>query len=339
MCILVTGGTGYIGSHAVLELLEEGFEVVIIDNLSNSSVSSIGRVQDITGRSAEFIKGDIRDLDTLRSIFEKFNIEAVIHFAGLKAVGESVDDPVRYYENNVVGAVSLLKVMLEFSCKTLIFSSSATVYGDPVNLPLDESSPVSSASPYGTTKLVVENLLREISESDDGWSIAILRYFNPVGAHESGLIGESPTGTPNNLMPYVAQVAAGMKGSLKVFGDDYPTLDGSGVRDYIHVVDLAKGHLCALKELQSTKGVLTVNLGTGRGYSVFEVIAAFEEVSGRTIAFSIDKRRSGDVASCYADPSYAKQIFGWVAQHGLTRMCKDTWRWQCMNPNGYSEGS
>lgn len=335
--ILVTGGIGYIGSHTVVELLLLGFDVVVIDNLANSSRESLARVQVITGRSVKFIEGDIRDRSVLRDIFQKFTIQAVIHFAGLKAVGDSVEKPVLYYDNNVGGSVSLIEVMSEYSCKNLVFSSSATVYGDPVKLPLDESCPTSTTNPYGTTKLVVENFLREVYQSDNDWSVVILRYFNPVGAHTSGMIGENPIGAPNNLMPYVAQVAAGIRESLTVFGNDYATVDGTGVRDYIHVVDLAKGHICALNSLLSSSGVLTVNLGTGRGYSVMEVISAFEKASKRTVPFVFADRRPGDVAECFADPSFAKQVLGWEPQLDLDSMCADAWRWQIMNPTGYTE--
>lgn len=337
--ILVTGGAGYIGSHTVVELLLRDFDVVVVDNLTNSARESLARVQVITGRSVKFIEGDIRDRPVLRDIFQKFTIQAVIHFAGLKAVGESVENPVLYYDNNVGGSVSLIEVMSEYNCKNLVFSSSATVYGDPMKLPLDESCPTSTTNPYGTTKLVVENFLREVSQSDNDWSVVVLRYFNPVGAHASGMIGENPIGSPNNLMPYVAQVAAGVRESVTVFGNDYGTVDGTGVRDYIHVVDLARGHICALNALLSSNGVLTVNLGTGRGYSVLEVISAFEKASNRSVPFVFADRRAGDVAECFADPSFAKQVLGWEAQLDLDSMCADAWRWQSMNPTGYTKDS
>jgi UDP-glucose 4-epimerase len=294
-------------------------------------------VQALTEQEIIFVEGDIRDEVCLRAVFQAYPISAVIHFAGLKAVGESVEQPLRYYENNVAGTVCLLQVMAEFGCKQLVFSSSATVYGDPASVPIREDFPLSTTNPYGSSKLMVENILRDLATSDAEWSVALLRYFNPVGAHESGLIGEDPSGIPNNLMPYIAQVAVGMRESLNVFGSDYPTPDGTGVRDYIHVVDLAKGHLKALDALASNQGVLTVNLGTGRGYSVLEVVAAFERASGRKVPYSLADRRPGDVAQCYADPSHAKQVFGWQAEYDLDRMCEDAWRWQNQNPNGYKD--
>lgn len=335
--ILVTGGAGYIGSHTCLELLQAGKPVVVLDNLSNSSPVSLARVQALTEQEIIFAEGDIRDEICLRAVFQAHPISAVIHFAGLKAVGESVEQPLRYYENNVAGTVCLLQVMAEFGCKQLVFSSSATVYGDPASVPIREDFPLSTTNPYGGSKLMVENILRDLAVSDAGWSIALLRYFNPVGAHESGLIGEDPSGIPNNLMPYIAQVAVGMRESLNVFGSDYPTPDGTGVRDYIHVVDLAKGHLKALDALASNQGVLTVNLGTGRGYSVLEVVAAFERASGRKVPYNLADRRPGDVAQCYADPSHAKQVLGWQAEYDLDQMCQDAWRWQSQNPNGYKD--
>lgn len=335
--ILVTGGAGYIGSHTCLELLQAGKPVVVLDNLSNSSRVSLARVQALTEQEIIFIEGDIRDKGCLRAVFQAYPISAVIHFAGLKAVGESVEQPLRYYENNVAGTVCLLQVMAEFGCRHLVFSSSATVYGDPASVPICEDFPLSTTNPYGSSKLMVENILRDLATSDAEWSIALLRYFNPVGAHESGLIGEDPSGIPNNLMPYIAQVAVGLRASLNVFGNDYPTPDGTGVRDYIHVVDLAKGHLKALDALASNQGVLTVNLGTGRGYSVLEVVAAFERASGRKVPYSLADRRPGDVAQCYADPSHAKQVIGWQAEYDLDRMCEDAWRWQNQNPNGYKD--
>lgn len=335
--ILVTGGAGYIGSHTCLELLQAGKPVVVLDNLSNSSPVGLARVQALTEQEIIFIEGDIRDEVCLRAVFQAYPISAVIHFAGLKAVGESVEQPLRYYENNVAGTVCLLQVMAEFGCKQLVFSSSATVYGDPASVPIREDFPLSTTNPYGSSKLMVENILRDLAASDGGWSIALLRYFNPVGAHESGLIGEDPSGIPNNLMPYIAQVAVGMRESLNVFGSDYPTPDGTGVRDYIHVVDLATGHLKALDALASNQGVLTVNLGTGRGYSVLEVVAAFERASGRKVPYTLADRRPGDVAQCYADPSHAMQVLGWQAEYDLDRMCEDAWRWQSQNPNGYKD--
>jgi len=335
--ILVTGGSGYIGSHTVLELLKAGFEVVIIDNLSNSSFESIKRVMSLVGKTVSFVEADIRNQDLLRSIFQQFEIEAVVHFAGLKAVGESVTMPLRYYYNNVSGSVALFEVMAEFGCKRLVFSSSATVYGDPASVPIKEDFPLSTTNPYGASKLMVENILRDVFASDGDWSIGLLRYFNPVGAHESGLIGEDPNGIPNNLMPFVAQVAVGQRERLSVFGNDYMTPDGTGVRDYIHVVDLAKGHVKALEALQKQTGVLTVNLGTGRGYSVLEMVRAFEKASNRPVNYQIVDRRPGDVAKCYADPTYAYEVLGWKAEMGIARMCIDAWRWQSQNPNGYKD--
>jgi len=335
--ILVTGGSGYIGSHTVLELLKAGFEVVIIDNLSNSSFESIKRVMSLVGKTVSFVEADIRNQDLLRSIFQQFEIEAVVHFAGLKAVGESVTMPLRYYYNNVSGSVALFEVMAEFGCKRLVFSSSATVYGDPASVPIKEDFPLSTTNPYGASKLMVENILRDVFASDGDWSIGLLRYFNPVGAHESGLIGEDPNGIPNNLMPFVAQVAMGQRERLSVFGNDYMTPDGTGVRDYIHVVDLAKGHVKALEALQKQTGVLTVNLGTGRGYSVLEMVRAFEKASNRPVNYQIVDRRPGDVAKCYADPTYAYEVLGWKAEMGIARMCIDAWRWQSQNPNGYKD--
>ena len=333
--ILVTGGAGYIGSHTCIELLEAGFQLVVLDNLSNSLVESLKRVEKITGRTIEFIEGDIRNRPLVRSLFEQFDIDAVIHFAGLKAVGESVEKPLMYYDNNVSGSVALFQVMAEFGCKNLVFSSSATVYGDPASVPIKEDFPLSTTNPYGASKLMVEDICRDLSKSDADWSIALLRYFNPVGAHESGLIGEDPNGIPNNLMPFVAQVAVGQRECLSVFGDDYDTPDGTGVRDYIHVVDLAKGHVKAVQALQKQTGVLTVNLGTGRGYSVLEMVKAFEKASGREVKYQIVARRPGDVAQCYADPAYALESFGWQADCDIERMCTDAWRWQYQNPNGF----
>ena len=335
--ILVTGGAGYIGTHTCLELLQAGRQIVVLDNLSNSSSEGLVRVQALTDQEITFVKGDIRDKACLRAVFQEHVISTVINFAGLKAVGESIEHSLSYYENNVVGTVCLLQVMSEFGCKQLVFSSSATVYGDPAYVPITEDFPLSTTNPYGSSKLMIENILRDLAVSDDEWSIALLRYFNPVGAHQSGVIGEDPAGIPNNLMPYIAQVAVGLRESLNVFGTDYPTPDGTGVRDYIHVVDLSKGHLKAVEALESKRGVLTVNLGTGRGYSVLEVIAAFECASGRKVPCNLVKRRSGDVAQCYTDPSYAKEILGWQAELDLSRMCEDAWRWQSQNPNGYKD--
>lgn len=333
--ILVTGGAGYIGSHTCIELITAGYNVVVLDNLSNSSRESLFRVEKIVGQSVTFVEGDIRDKCLLAKIFTDYEIEAVIHLAGLKAVGESVLQPLRYYENNVSGSISLFKIMTEYGCKRLVFSSSATVYGNPETVPIREDFPLSTTNPYGASKLMVENILGDVDDSNEQWSIGLLRYFNPVGAHESGLIGEDPNGVPSNLMPFISQVAVGKLDKLNVFGGDYPTFDGTGVRDYIHVVDLAKGHLKALKALQEQSGLLTVNLGTGRGYTVLEMVKAFEKASGKSVPYEIVARRPGDVAQCYADPGYAYEVLGWKAELGIDRMCEDSWRWQTINPNGY----
>jgi len=338
--ILVTGGAGYIGSHTCIELAQAGFQVVVLDNLSNSSRESITRMNRILGDSTEirFELGDIRSREDLRRIFEQYDISAVVHFAGLKAVGESVAAPLKYYENNVTGTITLCESMLAAGCKTLVFSSSATVYGNPETVPIREDFPLAPTNPYGWSKLMIEQLLRDLQASDPAWSIGLLRYFNPVGAHPSGIIGEDPHGIPNNLMPFITQVAVGLRKKLSVFGSDYPTTDGTGVRDYLHVVDLAKGHVHALKALNQPK-LLTVNLGTGRGYSVLEVVAAFERASGVSIPYEIVPRRPGDIASCYADPGYAEKVLGWKAELNLERMCEDAWRWQSMNPCGYNTKS
>ncbi|MFO1405179.1 MAG: UDP-glucose 4-epimerase GalE [Azonexus sp.] len=333
--ILVTGGTGYIGSHTAVELLATGAEVVILDNLCNSSPRVLDRIEQISGRRPHFVEGDIRDSATLAALFARYPVSGVIHFAGLKAVGESVEQPLRYYDNNVAGSLRLVEAMAEAGIQTLVFSSSATVYGDPHSLPIREDFPRSATNPYGRTKLVVEDLLSDWSQARPDWRIALLRYFNPVGAHPSGLIGEDPRGIPNNLMPYVAQVAVGRRPHLNVFGNDYPTPDGTGIRDYIHVVDLARGHLAALKTLADHPGTLAVNLGTGRGYSVLEVVRAFEKASGRPIPYRFEGRRSGDVAACYADPDLAARVLDWRAQAGLDAMCRDSWKWQTGNPEGY----
>ncbi|MDD2880605.1 MAG: UDP-glucose 4-epimerase GalE [Rhodoferax sp.] len=335
MTILVTGGAGYIGSHTCVELLNAGHQVTVFDNFSNSQPEALARVKRITGKKLQFIQGDIRDRDALTAALRQSAATAVIHFAGLKAVGESVTQPLSYYDNNVVGTVRLLEAMAECDVKTLVFSSSATVYGDPQYLPLTEDHPLSSTNPYGQTKLVIENMLRDLYTSDDSWRIGILRYFNPVGAHASGLIGEDPQGLPNNLMPFVAQVAVGRREFLNVWGNDYPTPDGTGVRDYIHVVDLALGHLAALKRLQTQTQCVAVNLGTGVGYSVLDMVGAFEQASGKPVAFKISPRRPGDIAACYADPAHAKALLGWQAERNLQTMCQDAWRWQSNNPNGY----
>lgn len=332
--ILVTGGTGYIGSHTVVELLARGEEILILDNLSNSSRKVLDRIEAIASRRPAFVEGDILDRPLLDRLFAQHPIRAVIHFAGLKAVGESVAEPLRYYRNNVIGTCTLLEAMAVAGVKQLVFSSSATVYGDPHAVPIREDFPLQATNPYGRTKLMIEEILRDLNKADAAWRIAILRYFNPVGAHASGLIGENPNGIPNNLMPFIAQTAVGIREQLSVFGSDYPTPDGTGVRDYIHVVDLALGHLAALDVLHHTAGSLTVNLGTGEGYSVLEMLRAFEHASGKKVPFKLVDRRPGDVASCYADPSMAEQVLGWRAKRGITQMCEDTWRWQSGNPTG-----
>jgi UDP-glucose 4-epimerase len=328
MKILVTGGTGFIGSHACVVLMQAGHEVVIIDNLSNSERDTVGRIGCIVGREPEFVEGDIRDAAALEGIFCKTRIDAVMHFAGLKAVGESVAQPLRYWDWNVHGSLCLVQAMDKHAVKTFVFSSSATVYGDPVAVPIREDARIAPTNPYGQTKAAVEQMLADLAASDPSWRIARLRYFNPVGAHESGLIGETPQGVPNNLMPYVTQVAVGLRPKLSVFGNDYPTSDGTGVRDYIHVVDLAEGHLAALDALQKRSGLLTVNLGTGQGYSVLEMVAAFSRVSGRPVPYEIVGRRPGDIAACYADPGTGADLLGWRAKRGLDAMCADAWHWE-----------
>lgn len=333
--ILVTGGAGYIGSHMVLVLLQAGYTVVVLDNLSNSHQESLRRVEKICGKSATFIEGDIRDEVCLASVFDQFSISAVMHFAGLKAVGESVTQPLEYYDVNVVGTLRLLSAMTRAGVRALVFSSSATVYGEPESVPISENFPLSATNPYGKTKLHVEEMLRDLYASDDSFRIALLRYFNPVGAHESGLIGEDPSGTPSNLMPYIAQVATGLRSKLNVFGGDYDTLDGTGVRDYIHVMDLVEGHLAALKVLIDKPQLLVANLGTGQGYSVLEMVAAFEEASGRPVPFEVVDRRPGDIGECYANPDFAQRQLGWRARRGLALMCEDHWRWQKENSHGY----
>lgn len=332
--VLVTGGAGYIGSHTCVELLNAGFGVIVYDNFSNSNPESIARVTRITGRQPVLIEGDIRDAALLERTLRQHDCQAVIHFAGLKAVGESVEQPLEYYDNNVGGTVALLQAMAAANVRSLVFSSSATVYGEPQRLPLTEDHPLSATNPYGRTKLMVEEILGDLYRSDSSWRIAILRYFNPVGAHESGLIGEDPKGIPNNLMPFVAQVAVGRLEHLNVLGNDYPTPDGTGVRDYIHVVDLAEGHLCALRKLTESQ-LLVANLGTGRGYSVLDVVAAFERASGRRIKTVFKPRREGDVAACYADPAHAFAVLDWRARREMDEMCRDHWRWQENNPIGY----
>ena len=335
MKVLLTGGAGYIGSHTAVECLAAGHEVVVFDNLSNSSVKSLDRVAQITGQQVAFVQGDIRDRAALRKLFADHTIDAVVHFAGLKAVGESVEKPLLYYDNNIVGSITLFEVMAESGVKAVVFSSSATVYGDPATVPITEDFPLSATNPYGRSKLFIEEILGDIALADAGWNVALLRYFNPGGAHESGLIGEDPQGIPNNLMPYVAQVAVGRRPHLNVFGGDYPTPDGTGVRDYIHVVDLARGHVAALNKLQQLNGVHTWNLGTGHGVSVLDMVRAFEMASGNPVPYQIVARRPGDVAQCWADPARAARDLGWRAVYDLPRMCADAWRWQAGNPEGY----
>ena len=335
MAILVTGGAGYIGSHTCVELLQAGEQVIVLDNFSNSSPEAVRRVGAIAGRAPLCVEGDIRDAACLARLFSDHDIEAVIHFAGLKAVGESVAKPLLYYDNNVVGTIRLLEAMRAAGVRNLVFSSSATVYGDPQRLPLTEDHPLSATNPYGQSKLMIEEILRDVARGEAGWRIALLRYFNPVGAHASGTIGEDPQGIPNNLMPFVAQVAVGAREQLSVFGGDYPTPDGTGVRDYIHVVDLAIGHLRALDRIRAHEGLFAVNLGTGIGYSVLDMVRAFEAASGRKVSYRIVDRRPGDIASCYADPSLARALLGWRAERGIEQMCADAWRWQSANPRGF----
>jgi len=333
--ILVTGGAGYIGSHTCVVLAEAGKDFLILDNLSNSRESVLDRLEQLTGMRPRFVKGDTRDGAFLDNVFHTYPISSVIHFAGLKAVGESVVKPIEYYDNNVNGTIALLAAMLRASVKKLVFSSSATVYGDPSTVPIKESFPCSATNPYGRSKLIIEDILTDVYKSDSEWRIALLRYFNPVGAHESGLIGEDPQGPPNNLMPYITQVAVGRIKMLNVFGGDYPTPDGTGVRDYIHVMDLAEGHLAALRYLERNNGVLTVNLGTGKGTSVLQMIQALEKVSGRRVPYQIVNRRPGDIAECFASPEKANALLEWKARRDIEAMCADHWRWQVRNPNGY----
>jgi len=335
MNILVTGGAGYIGTHTLIELLAAGHQVVVYDNLSNSSPVALARVEEITGNKIELIQADVCDRESLDQLFATHDIDAVIHFAGLKAVGESVENPLAYYRNNISGTTTLCEAMAAAGVKQLVFSSSATVYGDPQTLPIREDAATGATNPYGRTKLFIEEMLRDLQVSDSRWRIAILRYFNPVGAHPSGLIGENPNGIPNNLFPFITQVAIGQRDALSVFGGDYATTDGTGVRDYIHVVDLARGHLCALERLVAKPGLLTVNLGTGQGYSVLEMVKAFEQASEREVPYQIVARRAGDIASCFADPTLALEELGWSAQRGLEEMCRDGWNWQSRNPRGY----
>jgi len=337
MAILVTGGAGYIGSHTCVELLNQGYEIIVVDNFSNSKPESLKRVQEITGKTFKHYQVDLLDRPALDQVFQENEIEAVIHFAGLKAVGESVEKPLSYYHNNITGTLILCEVMKEHGVFNMVFSSSATVYGSPERVPIEETFGLQATNPYGRTKLMIEEILRDLFVSDKRWSIALLRYFNPIGAHESGKIGEDPNGIPNNLMPFITQVAVGKLPELRVFGSDYETNDGTGVRDYIHVVDLALGHLKALEKIVKTTGVEAYNLGTGQGYSVLEVVAAFEQASGRKVPYAIVDRRPGDIASCYADPQKAKSELGWQAKKGIKEMCVDSWRWQSQNPNGYEE--
>ena len=336
MNILVTGGAGYIGSHTCVELLDAGYDVVVVDNLSNSSRIALERVQEITGKTLKFYENDVRDKDALNKIFDENEIDAVIHFAGLKAVGESVEKPLEYYNNNMTGTFTLCDVMRSHGCKKIIFSSSATVYGDPAEIPITENCPKGNpTNPYGQTKSMLEQVLTDLHTSDSEWNVVLLRYFNPIGAHKSGLIGEDPKGIPNNLLPYVAQVAVGRLECLGVFGDDYDTPDGTGVRDYIHVVDLAAGHVKAIEKFSDNGGVFIYNLGTGNGYSVLQVVKAFEKACGHSINYQIKPRRPGDIAMCYCSPVKAKEELGWEAKLGIDEMCEDTYRWQSKNPNGY----
>ena len=333
--ILLTGGTGYIGSHVCIELIKKGYEVIIIDNLCNSSIKVLERIKKITGFKPAFYEKDIRDKSALLEIFNKYPIDSVIHFAGLKSLKESIDKPITYYDNNLIGTINLLAIMAQVNCKSIVFSSSATVYGKTQNVPIKENSPLSASNPYGQSKLLIERLLQDLYISDNEWNIAILRYFNPAGAHESGLIGESPNGIPNNLFPYISKVANGKLAKLTIFGNDYNTHDGTGVRDYIHVVDLAKGHLKALEVMKSDSKVLVVNLGTGKGYSVLDVVREFESASNQTIPYEFVARREGDVSECYADPSLAFKLLNWKAECKLGQMCQDAWNWEKASSNDY----
>jgi len=338
MAILVTGGAGYIGSHTVVELLNCGYDVVVCDNLSNSSEKSLERVEEITGKKVKFYLADILDRDALVNIFKNEKIDLVIHFAGLKAVGESVAKPWEYYNNNITGTLVLVDVMKEFGCKNIIFSSSATIYGNPAFIPITEECPKGvCTNPYGWTKSMLEQILGDIQRADSEWNVVILRYFNPIGAHKSGRIGENPNGIPNNLMPYITQVAVGKRPELGVFGNDYDTHDGTGVRDYIHVVDLARGHVCAIKMIKENAGLKIYNLGTGNGYSVLDIVNNFEAATGVKVPYSIKERRPGDIATCYSSAELAKRELGWVAEYGIREMCEDAWRWQKNNPNGYDD--
>lgn len=336
--VLITGGAGYIGSHVAVELLNKNYKVVVYDNLTNSSKISVKRVEEITGKNIIFYEADILDEKKLSEVFEKENIDVVIHCAALKAVGESVKKPLEYYHNNISGTLSLLKIMRKYSCKNIIFSSSATVYGDPEKVPITEDFPKGiCTNPYGWTKSMMEQIMTDLQKSDPEWKVVLLRYFNPIGAHESGKIGEDPQGIPNNLLPYIAQVAVGKLDYLRVFGDDYDTVDGTGVRDYIHVVDLAKGHVLSVDKIDKLEGVSIINLATGNGYSVLEVLKAFEKACGKKISYKIVERREGDIAKCFADASKAYEVLGWKAEKGIDEMCEDSWRWQSQNPNGYEE--
>ncbi len=337
MTILVTGGAGYIGSHTTVELLQAGYDVVVVDNFCNSHPEVLNRIQALTGKSPVFYEADVRDANTLTHIFQQHEIKSVIHFAGLKAVGESTRLPLKYYQNNIAATLTLCDVMQQHNVFDLVFSSSATVYGDPYAVPINESFPLSATNPYGRSKLMVEEILRDVSKADPRWGIVLLRYFNPVGAHPSGSMGEDPNSIPNNLLPFISQVAIGRRAELSVFGNDYATPDGTGVRDYIHVVDLAIGHIKAIERIKRERGVLTYNLGTGNGYSVLNMVKAFEQASDIAIAYKIVDRRPGDIAECWADPTYAATDLGWKAERGLQEMMQDTWRWQSKNPNGYKE--
>lgn len=339
MRILVTGGAGYIGSHTCVALLGEGYEVAILDNLSNSSMEAVERIKLIAKRRPDFFNADVREQVAVELVFDKFKPDAVIHFAGLKSVSESVQDPLRYYDWNVTGSLTLFQVMAKRGVKTLIFSSSASVYGDAADVPIRENAPIAPANPYGQSKAMIERILADLVAADSEWRVARLRYFNPMGAHESGLIGEDPNGVPNNLSPYISQVAVGKLNELKIFGGDYPTPDGTGVRDYIHVMDLALGHLAALNHLARAQGLLTLNLGTGRGCSVLEMVAAFEKACGKPVPYRVVDRRPGDVAQSFADPSEAARTLGWSTRWNLDDMCRDAWRWQSMNPHGYGTKS
>ncbi len=337
MKILVTGGAGYIGSHTVVLLHNAGYTPVVVDNLSNSKEESLKRVEKITGKKTAFYKVDLLDYDLLDQIFEKERPDAVIHFAGMKAVGESVQIPLTYYHNNMTSTFNLVKCMQKYDCKKLVFSSSATVYGTPKSVPIKEDFALSATNPYGQTKLMIENVLKDVCFADKSFNVVLLRYFNPIGAHESGLIGEDPKGIPNNLLPYISQVAVGKREKLSVFGGDYPTKDGTGVRDYIHVLDLANGHVKAIEKLNQNPGLVIYNLGTGKGYSVLEVVRAFEKASGKKVPYQIVERRAGDIAECYADTQKAQEELGFKAEYDIEKMCEDSWRWQKNNPNGYSE--